>query len=137
MAWQSVNVGGYRTMAKCPRCGMLCIVEFCVHCGANPPPGPGVSTVYVELPPACSIPAGPAFPARWENAREQPPEPLADVVLSCGRWWLRVVGVFVAMETDLCRDPAWADRYWDRASLEQAAGRINAAAHGRQLELQP
>ncbi len=37
MPWQQVKVGEYRTMAKCPRCGVLCIVEFCVSCNRQPP----------------------------------------------------------------------------------------------------
>lgn len=52
---------------------------------------------------------------------------IAHVALLCGRYVLRVGGVSVAMETDLCRDDLIADRLWAKGSLEEAAARINAA----------
>lgn len=55
---------------------------------------------------------------------------LAEVVLSMGRWHLRVAGLFLAMEGDpcLCRDPHWPDRFWTRAALQEAAAIINSSA---------
>lgn len=51
----------------------------------------------------------------------------AEVVLSCGRKWLVVCGVYVAMEGDLCRDPDFSGRAWSGDTLKEAANRINAA----------
>ena len=50
----------------------------------------------------------------------------AEVVLHLGRFHLVVQGVYVAMETDLCRDPAFEALYWSKAMLVQAAQIINA-----------
>lgn len=52
---------------------------------------------------------------------------LAEVVLTHGRYFLVVGDVYVAMETDLCRDGEIEARFWDKASLDQAAERINKA----------
>jgi hypothetical protein len=49
----------------------------------------------------------------------------AEVVLHLGRFHLVVRGVYLAMETDLCRDPAFASLYWTKAMLDQAAQLIN------------
>ena len=53
-------------------------------------------------------------------------EPPASVVLTTGRLVLTVGGVFLAMEGDPCRDPRWSVKYWDAASLRDAAAAINA-----------
>jgi len=49
----------------------------------------------------------------------------AEVVLHLGRFHLVVRGVYLAMETDLCRDPAFASLYWTKTMLDQAAQLIN------------
>lgn len=49
---------------------------------------------------------------------------LVEVLLSQGRWHLKVGGVYVATETDLCRDPEIADKRWTRSSLNEAAAKI-------------
>lgn len=54
-------------------------------------------------------------------------EQCATVILSCGRYCLRVGGVTVAMESDLCRDDLITARFWDKTSLDEAADRINKA----------
>jgi hypothetical protein len=62
--------------------------------------------------------------------------PIAEVVLTQGRWFLVVRGVYVAMEGDPCvnRDPAYAGRNWDRMSLEEAAQDINVNRFGSAKE---
>lgn len=52
---------------------------------------------------------------------------LADVVLYCGRYFLRVAGLYVAMETDPCRDMLTVSKVWDKEALDEAAKRINDA----------
>ena len=42
-----------------------------------------------------------------------------------GREYISVRGVIVAMEGDMCRDPNFACRTWDRDSLRIATHRIN------------
>lgn len=49
----------------------------------------------------------------------------AEVIHRQGRYWLCVAGVYVAMETDLCRDPLYNVSLWDKASLDKAAEHIN------------
>lgn len=57
--------------------------------------------------------------------------PPAEVVLSQGRHWLMVRGLGLAMETDMCRDPDIAVRYWTRDALCQARDLINRARERR------
>lgn len=57
-------------------------------------------------------------------------EPVAEVVLHLGRYWLVVRGVYVAMETDTCRDPAYDGPIWTRDALRLAAADINAGTFG-------
>ncbi len=66
-------------------------------------------------------------PPVGEGVREAPAEPQACVVLTTGRLVLKVGGAFVAMEGDPCRDDRWATKYWDAASLREAAVLINGA----------
>jgi hypothetical protein len=61
--------------------------------------------------------------------------PLAYVGLGCGRQYLKVAGVIVAVEGDICRDPMIPDEYrhqreehhlkWMPEMLEYAARTIN------------
>jgi len=55
---------------------------------------------------------------------------IVEVVLHLGRYWLVVRGVFVAMETDVCRDPEYDGRVWTEQSLRQAADDINSGRFG-------
>lgn len=57
-------------------------------------------------------------------------EPIAYVGMACGRWFLRVNGVVVAMETDPCRDSGLEGNRWDEKNLHEAAERINALKQG-------
>jgi len=62
-------------------------------------------------------------------------QPLAYVGLACGRQYLKVAGVIVAIEGDICRDPMIPDEYrhprpehhlkWMPEMLEYAAKTIN------------
>ena len=56
------------------------------------------------------------------------PARLTEVVLTTGRFALRVGSVYVACEGDPCRDPNLAENIWDRRMLENAAEKINSAA---------
>lgn len=53
---------------------------------------------------------------------------VAEVVLYCGRYFLLVGDVYVAMETDPCRDTLTDDKVWSKKSLDKAARKINKAA---------
>lgn len=78
--------------------------------------------------------------------RRQQSKPIADVRSACGRYYLDVAGIVVAVEGDACRDrdmPPWlydrrplfeGDR-WSKDLLEHAAERINAAAEYRAMNL--
>lgn len=44
-----------------------------------------------------------------------------------GREYLRVGGVVVALEGDICRDDNTVDRVWTETTLDEAAARITAA----------
>lgn len=59
---------------------------------------------------------------------------LVSVPCCCGRLWLRVAGLFVAMQGDKCRDPELPDSGagWDENSLHIAAERILAAIEERE-----
>lgn len=50
---------------------------------------------------------------------------VAEVVLTRGRYFLRVAGIYVAMETGICRDGRWVDRGWTAQMLREAADTIN------------
>ena len=52
---------------------------------------------------------------------------IAEVVLTHGRYFLAVNGIYVAMETDLCpvRDPDIQATHWTPDALRQAAALIN------------
>lgn len=52
---------------------------------------------------------------------------LATVKLSTGRMYLDVAGIAMAVETDPCRDPNFAENRWSTSMLQTAADRINAA----------
>jgi len=52
---------------------------------------------------------------------------LATVELHTGRWCLMIARIVIAVERDPCRDETLCGANWTRYSLEQAAGRINAA----------
>jgi len=53
-------------------------------------------------------------------------KPIAEVFTSCGRQFLSIKGVAVAMEGDPCRDPdIVGPNQWTGQSLEDAARRIN------------
>ena len=47
-----------------------------------------------------------------------------DVRLACGRYYLNVFGVVVAMEGDVCRWFNVKNSQWDKAGLEEAALQI-------------
>jgi hypothetical protein len=49
----------------------------------------------------------------------------AEVVLSCGRYFLRVSGLYLAMETDRNRDPGFPGPAWTEDDLREAADIIN------------
>lgn len=51
---------------------------------------------------------------------------IAEVVLTRGRYFLVVRGVYVAMETDTCRDSSYDGPMWTRDTLRLAAADINA-----------
>jgi hypothetical protein len=53
--------------------------------------------------------------------------PLAEVSFACGRWYLKVGGVTLAVEADLCRSTDFDDRCWNRENLTEVARRINDA----------
>lgn len=59
---------------------------------------------------------------------------LAEVVLSCGRLFLKVCGVYTAMQGDPCRDPEYHDDRWTQESLVAAAKKINKAEGSRREE---
>lgn len=67
----------------------------------------------------------------------------AEVILTHGRYFLAVNGVYIAMETDLCpvRDPAIDARRWTPDALRQAAALINSGrwtgANARWVEDEP
>lgn len=48
-------------------------------------------------------------------------EPIADVVLSCGRWHLRVAGFYLATEGDKCRDGNLPEHVFDPIPPEELA----------------
>jgi hypothetical protein len=50
----------------------------------------------------------------------------AEVILHLGRYFLVVGGIYVAMESDPCRDPAFDGKTWTESMLRTAAGYINA-----------
>ncbi len=50
---------------------------------------------------------------------------MAEVILRMGRWFLVVNGIYVAMETDVCRDDLMIGARWSEGSLRQAAEFIN------------
>jgi len=54
------------------------------------------------------------------------PDEIAEVLLRQGRYFLVVRGVYVAMETDSCRDPDIEGRTWTPEALRQAAALINS-----------
>ena len=65
---------------------------------------------------------------------------MAEVILRMGRWFLVVNGVYVAMETDVCRDDFTSDARWSEGSLRQAAEFINEqkwASANQRLEATP
>lgn len=51
--------------------------------------------------------------------------PGTEVVLSISRFHLIVCGVYVAMEGDPCRDPAFNGSRWTGTTLKEAADLIN------------
>ncbi len=54
---------------------------------------------------------------------------VAAVVLTHGRYFLTVGGLYVAMEGDICRDPSWAEKVWDKTMLDEAASKINGSVY--------
>ncbi len=50
---------------------------------------------------------------------------IAEVILHLGRFHLVINGVYLAMESDVCRDPFTSDARWTEGSLRQAAEFIN------------
>jgi hypothetical protein len=50
---------------------------------------------------------------------------IAEVVHRMGRYFLAINGIYVAMETDVCRDPLTAEEQWSKESLDLAAAYIN------------
>lgn len=66
---------------------------------------------------------------------------MAEIILRMGRWFLVVNGVYVAMETDVCRDDFTSDARWSEGSLRQAAKFINEqrwkSAEERMYETMP
>jgi hypothetical protein len=52
------------------------------------------------------------------------PQMCVDVRTACGRQYLNVFGVTVAVEGDLCRDCRTEGRQWDGVNLEVAAATI-------------
>lgn len=61
-------------------------------------------------------------------------EPFVDTPLCCGRFWLRVCGIHVAMQGDLCRADTFDARCWDENELREAAGLIRAELERRERE---
>lgn len=59
---------------------------------------------------------------------------IAEVVLTRGRYFLVVRGVYVAMETDTCHDSAYDGPMWTRDTLRLAAADINAGTFGSARE---
>lgn len=63
------------------------------------------------------------------DAQDMPKnKPLAEVRLACGRKYLSVGGIALAMETDVCRDVHFFESRWTVPMLEQVAAKINEAA---------
>lgn len=50
----------------------------------------------------------------------------AEVKLACGRWYLLIDGLTVAMESDPCRSPQLEGNSWDKTNLEMVAQLINS-----------
>ena len=50
----------------------------------------------------------------------------AEVKLACGRWFVSLGGLVIAMETDPARDPHVNGNRYDKENLEQLAELINA-----------
>lgn len=61
-------------------------------------------------------------------------EPLAEVILHQGRYWLIVRGVYLVMETDTCHDPAYDGPMWTPNTLRSAAADINSGRFGNAQE---
>ena len=51
---------------------------------------------------------------------------MAEVILHLGRWYLVVNGVYVAMEDDVCHDPAIDGKFWTKKGLDRAAELITS-----------
>ena len=61
-------------------------------------------------------------------------EKFATVILSTGRWCLRIHDTVVAMEGDLIRTSMIPDRRWERANLVDLCAKINAEHERRCTE---
>jgi hypothetical protein len=54
---------------------------------------------------------------------------IAEVRFNCGRYFLVVAKVVIALEGDPCRDTNYPENRWDLNSLKDAAKKINEAAN--------